>query len=424
MPPRVSSIVAAALAALAWGASARAQWHTPWEQNPGSEGIVRFPTPMSGNGSVADYAFGVTPAPLDPSWGPAPDARRIEFTIRSTLCDANVECAAGVEFTYFRTTVCVPTPTTVGSLVIGIERLDDGARVTVINSRFPSGTVPTNGYAMLGARAFTSSNLVPLLVAGERNTILVTHVDDCCSESYLVGGMLMADGSEMPLGVVSERCNGLDDDCNGQVDDGFGETTCGIGDCLRTVQNCENGRLQTCVPGAPVPEVCDGRDNDCNGPPDDGLGMTSCGVGACMNIVPNCVRGRPVACLPGPPREEVCNGRDDDCNGIVDDDCRDAGPEPVLDAGEDVALDGTLPRQCGGDPRCDRSLRLAGRAGPWGCACSAPGGRKTHAGESGLLIAAIAVVLSRRVKATALRASPLHHGREYAAVPGRGILAP
>ncbi len=71
---------------------------------------------------------------------------------------------------------------------------------------------------------------------------------------------------------AQELCNGIDDNCMNGIDEGFGQTTCGTGACQRTVNNCQNGQFQTCVPGTPgvesisSPETCfDGIDNNCNG---------------------------------------------------------------------------------------------------------------------------------------------------------------
>ena len=117
---------------------------------------------------------------------------------------------------------------------------------------------------------------------------------------------------------TAESCNGLDDSCDGQTDEGLGTRMCGQGACARSVQACQGGVSQTCVPGTAGTETCNGLDDDCNGLVDDGLGMRSCGVGACAASVTACVNGVSQTCMPGPTSTEVCNLIDDDCDGQVD----------------------------------------------------------------------------------------------------------
>jgi len=120
-----------------------------------------------------------------------------------------------------------------------------------------------------------------------------------------------------------EACNTIDDDCNGQVDD-MGMLSCGIGGCNMMVLACENGKINSCMPGMPTLEVCDGIDNDCDqqvdetypdkdAPCDTGL-MGACGTGKS-----DCQMGK-LACVQSVfPTFEQCNAKDDDCNGMVDD---------------------------------------------------------------------------------------------------------
>jgi Putative metal-binding motif len=116
----------------------------------------------------------------------------------------------------------------------------------------------------------------------------------------------------------AELCNGLDDDCNGTTDEALGTTTCGKGICSRTVDNCIAGAAQICTAGLPVAESCNGLDDDCNGDTDETLGTTTCGTGVCSRTVNNCAQGAPQVCAPGPAAVETCNGLDDDCNGDTD----------------------------------------------------------------------------------------------------------
>tara|TARA_R110002096_G_scaffold143328_4_gene299239 strand:+ start:3791 stop:6874 length:3084 start_codon:yes stop_codon:yes gene_type:complete len=53
----------------------------------------------------------------------------------------------------------------------------------------------------------------------------------------------------------------------------LGEETCGLGVCEVTMDRCDSGSPQSCVPnvGAATAETCDGADNNCNGSTDEGL---------------------------------------------------------------------------------------------------------------------------------------------------------
>jgi hypothetical protein len=133
-----------------------------------------------------------------------------------------------------------------------------------------------------------------------------------------------AGGASVTCDAVSgtpgtETCNSMDDDCNGMTDEGLGTSTCGMGECSRTVNNCEGGVMQMCVPGASGTEICDTRDNDCDGMVDEMLGSTSCGMGVCARTVMNCIGGVAQMCSPGMAMPETCNSLDDDCNGVADD---------------------------------------------------------------------------------------------------------
>ncbi len=128
------------------------------------------------------------------------------------------------------------------------------------------------------------------------------------------------DGEVLP---DAEACDLVDNDCNGSVDD-LGMTACGVGACAAMVENCVNGKTQTCVPGMPALEVCDGIDNNCNAVIDE--------ADPALGAV--CDTGMPGECAPGTtacsmaaltcvadnvPLNEVCDGLDNDCNGTDDD---------------------------------------------------------------------------------------------------------
>lgn len=124
---------------------------------------------------------------------------------------------------------------------------------------------------------------------------------------------------------ATELCNSLDDNCSGTADEGFdvgAVCTAGKGVCEQSGEKscASDGRATICnaVPGTPTVEVCgNAADDNCDGQVDESTQTLSCGVGACVRTVDNCEGGSLQQCLPGNPRPEVCgNDVDEDCNGV------------------------------------------------------------------------------------------------------------
>ncbi|HYV17530.1 MAG TPA: MopE-related protein [Verrucomicrobiae bacterium] len=131
--------------------------------------------------------------------------------------------------------------------------------------------------------------------------------------------------------VLSEICNGLDDDGDGSTDeglpvggspldaDGDGVPICpaspgGAFDC--------NDQLASIHPGAA--ETCDGMDDDCDGAIDEGApaGGAACTIpgllGVCAQGETSCASGPMVCSQVHTPSADLCDGLDNDCDGIVD----------------------------------------------------------------------------------------------------------
>ncbi|MFA5993147.1 MAG: MopE-related protein [Candidatus Pacearchaeota archaeon] len=112
-----------------------------------------------------------------------------------------------------------------------------------------------------------------------------------------------------------EICNGIDDNCNSLIDENLGNTTCGSGDCQTNVQNCVNGKVQTCVAKTITTWYYD-SDND-------GYGISSNTKSQCSqpsgyaSQSGDCNDAN-VAIKPGA-TEIKCNGIDENCNGVGDD---------------------------------------------------------------------------------------------------------
>ncbi|HEY5909334.1 MAG TPA: hypothetical protein VJA21_01885 [Verrucomicrobiae bacterium] len=155
------------------------------------EGIVPFGFVASEHGATNEYDFARIPTVDDPGWAPAPDADYIGFSRPSTLCGA-AECQEAGDFTYFQTLVEIPSNAVVTAFTITFSGIDDGVRVTVFNSDYRNGVVVEGSYVFLGGNG--TANLANLVKAGETNRVVVTQVDDCCSNCSLQTAEVVLNG--------------------------------------------------------------------------------------------------------------------------------------------------------------------------------------------------------------------------------------
>jgi hypothetical protein len=165
---------------------------TPWQfhDTPGPMCVgTKFPT----HGDPAEYAYATIPDANDPGWVDF-TSLTIDFQRRSRLCGTACSCSNGVDFDYWQTFLHIDPGATPGSFHFVINNADDGARVTIFNSTYPSGATDPGSYTTLGGA--TTSNLAPYLVVGE-NRIVLTHVDDCCVDSIIAGATIQIDGAEV-----------------------------------------------------------------------------------------------------------------------------------------------------------------------------------------------------------------------------------
>jgi hypothetical protein len=190
--------------------SALAQTRTPWQMHDGLEvtpsnpdGLVAFSCSPAIHGDICEYDVATVPSAADPGWGPAPDGDIINFSIPSRVCNAPVDCMAYGDFTYFQTLVDVPGDVIVTTFTIAFDGMDDGSRVTIFNSAYPSGLVVPGSYVFLGGSG--TANLRDYVVAGEINRVVVTQVDDCCSENNLRSAIVVLNGE--PVGVAVTPTN-------------------------------------------------------------------------------------------------------------------------------------------------------------------------------------------------------------------------
>jgi hypothetical protein len=207
MSRRILTLIAtASLILMMSAASLLAQTRSPWEMHDGLEvtgsnpnGLVPFSCSPSQHGDPCEYDVATIPATNDPGWGPAPDGAIIGFSIPSRVCDAPVSCMAYGDFTYFQTLVDIPGDVVVTTFTIAFDGMDDGCRVSIFNSAYPSGLVVPGSYVFLGGSGTT--NLKDYVVSGEINRVVVTQVDDCCSENNLRSAIVVLNGEPVTVGV-------------------------------------------------------------------------------------------------------------------------------------------------------------------------------------------------------------------------------
>ncbi len=163
-----------------------------WQVHTG-EGPACWPSRSASHGDVAEYQYADVPPADDPGWVMEPD-RHISFERRSSLCGTDCACRGGGDFTYFQAFVYVPDGARVRRYGVDIHDVDDGARVSVFNDRYPDGVTDPDSYARIPGGS--SANLAPYLDRG-MNRVVITHIDDCCSISRIRNVVVTVDGEEL-----------------------------------------------------------------------------------------------------------------------------------------------------------------------------------------------------------------------------------
>jgi len=172
---------------------------TPWQMHDGLEvstenpnGLLRFSCDPTQHGQICEYDVATVPPSADAGWGPAPDPDIIDFHIPSRVCHAPITCLRYGDFTYFQTFVDIPANVNVTEFTITFSGMDDGSRVSIFNSTYPGGLVVPGSYVYYGGTGTT--NLAPYVIAGEVNRVVITQVDDCCSENNLRSAVVVLNG--------------------------------------------------------------------------------------------------------------------------------------------------------------------------------------------------------------------------------------
>lgn len=166
---------------------------SPWQINR-TMGPVCFGRTFSTHGERGEYDLATIPPETAGGWTPV-TATTIDFAEASALCGRECTCLNGGEFTYFQTFFDISAGYRVTSLSVTMGGVDDGARITVFNSTYPSGVVDDGSYVLLGGTS-TSTDLARFITVG-RNRIVITHIDDCCSARSLSGVAVVLNGGSL-----------------------------------------------------------------------------------------------------------------------------------------------------------------------------------------------------------------------------------
>jgi hypothetical protein len=179
---------------------------SPWEMHAGLEvtpenphGVVEvYWTPVFTHGDPSWYTAAVVPGVEDGGWGPAPNGETIGFggPSASVIDDAGFACWEAVDYTYFQTFVTVPENTTLDDFTISFSGMDDGARITIINTVYPDGLVIPGSYVVGGGTQ--TSDLAAYVTTGD-NRVVITQEDDCPTGNNLASAVVVLNGETVAV---------------------------------------------------------------------------------------------------------------------------------------------------------------------------------------------------------------------------------
>jgi hypothetical protein len=166
---------------------------SPWQIHEGNEGVVSHSNPQNGDPSA--YAKAKIPAESDKGWKDAPkNSAGNVFIDRSST----IKCRQELDFTYFQTSVDIPSNTKVDKFTVSYDKADDGARIYIFNSKYPNGTFDPNADLIIGNGRNSTGNIdLKSKIVNGSNRIVIVQFDDCADRNTVSGIHVSVNGKEI-----------------------------------------------------------------------------------------------------------------------------------------------------------------------------------------------------------------------------------
>ena len=164
------------------------------------------------HGDPREYAAApAIPAQDSAGWvdcGPSAPQRYSQYAVTASLCPSASTigmqvgsilsgCWSRLNFTSFQSLVSIPVGTSVSQFSVNMSGADDGARISLVNSLYPNGVTPSDGYINQKTGQSTG-NLASYVAAGEINRVVITQVDDCSVGNNLRSAQISLNGTVIP----------------------------------------------------------------------------------------------------------------------------------------------------------------------------------------------------------------------------------
>lgn len=166
-----------------------------WEIHAGNEGVVNFKTSTIEERKAAfEQGKNNIPKENDAGWKLAKTNQdgTVDFSERSVL----TQCGEQIDFTYFQTTVNVPTNVNMTNFMVSYDEADDGARIYFFNSKFPKGSFSEASDLIGNQKSYKAVDLKDQVVKGE-NRIVIVQYDQCPVLNKVKGIRIKVNGEEI-----------------------------------------------------------------------------------------------------------------------------------------------------------------------------------------------------------------------------------